>query len=134
MIVDADGAILGRLASKVSKELLKGENIIVINSEKIVVSGNPKAVFKRFHEKRRRGDPHKGPFYPKYPDRIFIRVVRGMLPYKKEKGKKAFRKLKVCIGNPDNLKGEKISKTSDFLNCKFISLEEVCKKLGAKLD
>jgi len=37
MIVDADGAILGRLAAKIAKELLKGENMIVINSEKIVI-------------------------------------------------------------------------------------------------
>ena len=133
MIIDGDGAILGRLAAKIAKELLKGENIIVINSEKIVVSGNPKAVFKRFYEKRKRGDPHKGPFYPRYPDKILKRVVRGMLPYKKERGRKAFRKLKVYIGNPDNLKGEKISKTSDDLTCKFVTLEEVCKKLGAKL-
>ncbi len=133
MIVDANGAILGRLATKISKELLKGESIIVINSEKIIVSGNTKAVFKRFHEKRKKGDPHKGPFYPRYPDRILKRVVRGMLPYKKERGKKAFRKLKVYMGNPDSLKGEKISKTSDDLKCKFITLEHLCKRLGAKL-
>ncbi len=56
-----------------------------------------------------------------------------MLPYKKDRGKKAFRKLKVYMGNPDELKGEKISKTSDDLNCKFITLEHLCKKLGAKL-
>ncbi|MBW2966273.1 50S ribosomal protein L13 [Candidatus Woesearchaeota archaeon] len=133
MIVNADSAILGRLATKISKELLKGENIVVINSEKIVISGNPKAVFKKFHEKRKIGDPHKGPFYPRYPDRMFKRVVRGMLPYKKERGKKALRKLKVCIGNPDDLKGEKISKTSDDLRSKFITLEQLCKRLGAKL-
>ena len=133
MIVDADGAILGRLATKVAKELLKGENIIVVNSEKIVVSGNSKAIFNKFREKRKRGDPHKGPFYPRYPDRILKRVVRGMLPYKKERGKRAFRKLKVYMGNPDDLKGEKVSKTSDDLRCKFITLGQLCKKLGAKV-
>jgi len=133
MIVDADGAILGRIASKIAKELLRGEDVIVINSEKIVVSGNPDAVFKRFFEKRERGDVFKGPFYPKYPDKILVRSVRGMLPYKKEKGKRALKKLRVYIGNPDKLKGEKISKTSDDLECKFTNLEHICKKLGAKL-
>lgn len=133
MIIDADGAILGRLATKISKELLKGEDIVVINSEKIIVSGNSEAILKRFFEKRNRGDAQKGPFYPRYPDRMFKRTVRGMLPYKKERGKKAFRKLKVFIGNPDSLKGEKISKTSDDLKCKFITLEHICKKMGAKL-
>lgn len=133
MIVDADGAILGRIASKVAKELLRGEDVIVINSEKIVVSGNPDAVFNRFYEKRERGDAFKGPFYPRYPDRILVRSVRGMLPYKKEKGKRALKRLRAYVGNPDNLKGEKISKTSDDLTCKFTNLEKICKKLGAKL-
>ena len=133
MIVNADGAILGRLASKVAKELLRGESIIIVNSEKIVVSGNPNAIFDRFYEKSARGDTFKGPFYPKYPDKVLIRSIRGMLPYKKEKGKNALRKLKVYIGNPDNLKGEKISKTSENLRCKFTTLEQICKELGAKL-
>jgi len=133
MIVDAENAILGRLAAKVAKELLKGEQIIIINSEKAIISGNPKAVKKRFFEKRKRGDLHKGPFYPRYPDRIFKRVVRGMLPYKKDKGKKAFRRLKVYIGNPDSLKGEKISKTTEDITCKYMTLKKVCKELGAKL-
>jgi large subunit ribosomal protein L13 len=133
MIINADGAILGRLAAKISKQLLKNENVIVINSEKVVISGNPKAVFKRFHEKRKIGDPLKGPYYPRYPDKILKRVVRGMIPYKKDKGRKAFRKLKVFIGNPDNLEGQKLSKSSNDLNCKFVTLGEVCKRLGAKV-
>jgi large subunit ribosomal protein L13 len=133
MIVDGDNAILGRLAAKVAKELLKGRHMVVINTEKIIVSGPPKAVISRFSEKRARGDLHKGPFYPRYPDRIFKRVVRGMLPYKKDRGRKALRRLKVYIGNPDNLKGQKMGKTSEDLTCKYITLENICKQLGAKL-
>jgi len=133
MIVDAEGAILGRLSSRVAKMLLKGEDIIIINAEKAVVSGNPKAVIKRFVERRERGYPSKGPFYPRYPDRILRRAVRGMLPYKKDRGRKAFKRLKVHINNPKNLKGEKISKTSEQLRIKYITLEEISKELGAKL-
>ena len=134
MIVDADGAILGRLATRIVKELLKGEDIIVINSEKAVISGNPEAIINTFFIKRKRGDPHKGPFQPRYPDRILKRSVRGMLPYKRDKGRKALRKLKVYIGNPENLKGERISKTSEDLECKYMTLKELCKHLGAKFD
>lgn len=133
MIIDANGAILGRLASKVSKDLLRGEQIIVINAEKIIISGNPKAILERYREKTKRGSPHKGPFYPRYPDRLFRRVVRGMLPYKKERGRKAYNKLKVYMGNPDNLKGEKRGKTIDDLKSKYITLKDLGKKLGAKL-
>lgn len=132
MIVDADGVILGRLASKVAKELLKGNQITIINTEKVVVSGNPKASVRRFFEKRKRGDPRKGPFYPKYPERIMRRVIRGMLPYKKDKGRKALKRLKV-YRDSHNIKGEKISKTSEKLRAKYTTLGEICKELGAKL-
>jgi len=133
MIVDAEGAILGRLSSRVAKMLLKGEDIIIINAEKVVISGNPDAVVERFLARRARGSPLKGPFYPRYPDRILRRVIRGMLPYKKDKGRKALKRLKVYINNPKNLKGEKISKSVDELRIKYITLEEISKELGAKL-
>lgn len=132
MIVDATDAILGRLASKVAKELLKGNQITIINAEKVVVSGNHKASVRRFFEKRKRGDPRKGPFYPKYPEGIVRRVIRGMLPYKKDKGRKAFKRLKV-YRDSHSLKGEKITKTSNELRAKYTILGEICKELGAKL-
>jgi large subunit ribosomal protein L13 len=134
MIVDADGAVLGRISSKIAKELLKGESIIVINAENVVVTGNASPILERFKEKRARGDPYKGPFYPRYPDRILRRTIRGMLPYKKDRGEKAFKRLRVFMGNPDNLKGEKIGKTSEDLRCKFLTLGQISKKLGAKID
>jgi len=134
MIVDAEGAILGRLSTKLAKELLKGENIIVINTEKAIITGNPDSTVRRFFEKRERGDPNKGPFYPRYPDKLLKRVVRGMLPHKKDKGRRALRRLKVFIGNPDDLKGSKISKTEEDISCKYITVKDLCKKLGAKLD
>ena len=133
MIIDAKDAVLGRLSAKIAKELLKGEQIVVINSEKIVISGNPKSVLKRFQEKRERTDIVKGPFYPRYPDRILKRTVRGMMPYKTPRGRTALRKLKVHIGNPDNLKGMQMGKTADDLRFKYITLENLCKGLGAKL-
>ena len=133
MIVDANGAILGRLATRVAKELLKGESITVINTEKIIITGNFSAILERYKEKRDRGDTNKGPFYPRQPDKLFKRVVRGMLPYKKDRGMKAFRRLDVFMGNPNNLKGEKISKTEEDITCKYITINDLCKKLGAKL-
>jgi len=133
MIVDAEGAILGRLSSRVAKMLLRGEDIEIINAEKAVVSGNSKAVIERFSARRERGTPLKGPFYPKYPDRILRRAIRGMLPYKKDRGRKAFKRLKIYMGNPKNLNGERISKTADELKIKYTTLEDISKALGAKL-
>lgn len=135
-VIDAEGAVLGRLASRVAKMLLEGEKIIIVNAEKTIISGRPEMVLERFKEKRERGSPKKGPFYPRYPDKIIRRVVRGMLPYKKYKGKNAFKNLKVFIGCPENYKNKiqakELVKTADELNCKFVTLGEICKKLGAK--
>ena len=133
MIVDAEGAILGRLATRVAKELLKGEDITIINAEKSIITGNSDATIRRYFTKRERGDPNKGPFYPRQPDKLLKRTIRGMLPYKKDKGRKAFRKLKIFNGS-NNLKGEKISKTEEDIKCKYMTVKDLCNKLGAKVD
>jgi large subunit ribosomal protein L13 len=133
MIVDAEGAIVGRLATRIARELLKGENITIINAEKSIITGNSDAIINRYSIKRERGDPNKGPFYPRYPDKFLKRAIRGMLPYKKEKGRKALRRLKIFIGS-NNMKGEKISKTEEDISCKYLTVKDLCKKLGAKVD
>lgn len=135
MIIDAENAILGRLASKVAKELLLGKNIAIVNAEKAVVSGNPRYSLEFFKGKISRGDPYKGPFYPRSPDRILKRVVRGMLPYKKFQGKKAYKRLHVFISVPEEFRGEKILKLKEVenrLEKKFISLGVLSEMLGAK--
>jgi large subunit ribosomal protein L13 len=134
MIIDADGLIMGRIATRIAKEILKGETVTVVNCEKAVITGDPESVIERFYIKRDRGDPNKGPFYPRYPMQLFKRVVRGMLPRRTDRGRKAFRRLKVYVGNKGNLKGEKIGKSVDDIRCKYITIKDLCKELGARLD
>lgn len=135
-IVDADGAVVGRLASVLAKRLLMGEDIIVVNAEKAVISGSPEVIKKRFFEKRTRGDRIKGPFYPRYPDALIKRVVRGMVPHKKARGVAALKNLKVFMGVPEEYKGKekKSAKQSLDLTCKYMTLGEVCAGLGAKKE
>ncbi len=135
-IYDATNQIAGRLATYVAKDLLKGEQVIIVNAEKAVLSGNPKVKFKEYKQKIDRGDVKKGPFYPKYPDLILRRIVRGMLPWHKDKGRKAYRRLKVFIGEPEEFKNkEKIrieEADASKLKCKFITLGELSLMLGAE--
>ncbi len=112
LLVDAEGETLGRLASKVAK-LIRGkhktnftphadcgDNVIVINAEKIVLTGNKMAdkVYIR----------HTG--YPggqrsltaqellnKRPERLVEKAVKGMLP-KNKLGNALYRNLKVYVG------------------------------------
>ncbi len=103
--VDATGQVMGRLASRVAGELLKGRSVCVINAGSAVISGDPKHVIKSYREKVKRGDPYHGPFYPKTPDRILKRVVRGMLP-RKPRGSEAIGRLRVYRSRPASLEGK----------------------------
>jgi len=99
--VDAENKVAGRLASSVAKLILDGEQVSVFNAEKAVVMGRPEAVIAEYTAKRVRGDPYHGPFYPRRPDRVLKRIVRGMLPYKTQRGKQAFKRLKVFMSIPE---------------------------------
>ncbi len=133
-IIDATDCIAGRLASHVAKELLRGNEIYIVNAEKAVITGNKSFVINHFKEKISRGDPYHGPFYPRKPERILKRIVRGMLPYKKPRGREAFKRLKVFISVPDELKNEDKIKIKNLINKseRYITLGELSEKLGAK--
>jgi len=79
-IIDADGLILGRMASHIAKRLLDGEKIIIVNAEKAIISGKRLSILREKHEFLQVGHYRKGPFHPRRPDRIVKRVIRGMLP------------------------------------------------------
>src|SRR5512136_2831367 len=94
VLVNADGLILGRMASKVAKHLLNGEEVTILNAEKAILSGKRKskvAEAKKFLEV---GAPGRGPFHYRRPDKIVRKTVRGMVPFKQPRGKNAFKKLK----------------------------------------
>ncbi len=136
LVYDAKGMILGRLASIIAKKLLEGEKVVVVNCEKAIISGDPKMKIKEYLRKRLRGSPQHGPFYPRTPDGIFRRTVRGMLPWKKHKGREAFRRLKVYIGVPKEFEGKEFLRPKEAdaskLRTKYITLEEISLALGAK--
>ncbi len=126
--IDAKDMILGRLASVVAKKLLNGESVYVVNSEKSVITGKPEATITEYKEKRARGDPYHGPFFPKNPERVFKRTVRGMLPYKTPRGSEAFKRLKVFISIPSDLKDKEFMVVKEAANKgeqKYMTLEKV---------
>lgn len=132
MIIDAKNAILGRLASHVAKQLLNGKEVVIVNSVDIIITGNPKQIVGKYLKRRRRGSPQHGPFFPKKPDLIVRRTIRGMLP-KTKKGRDAFKKLRVHISVPDDLKDKKMEKVAiKGVRINSISLGELAKALGWK--
>jgi len=136
-VIDASGLVLGRAASLIAKRLLGGETIVVVNAERTVVTGNRRMVIDEFVADRARGSVRSGPHYPRYPDRIFRRTVRGMLPHLKTRGRIAFHNLHVFIGVPPGLGGRSPisldgARARPALRTP-ISLAEISTLLGAKL-
>ncbi len=133
-IINADGLILGRMASVIAKRLLSGEEIVIVNAEKAVLSGKKKSIVAETKEFLEVGYPRIGPFHYRRPDRIVRRTVRGMLPYKQPKGKNAYKKLKVFIGIPNELKEQKMETLADAqakkLTCPYLTLGEIAKEIG----
>jgi large subunit ribosomal protein L13 len=89
-IVNGEGLILGRMCSKVAKRKLNGEQIIIVNAEKVIVSGKKKSKVAEAKEFLEVGAPERGPFHSRRPDRVVRKTVRGMVPWKQPKGKTAY--------------------------------------------
>jgi large subunit ribosomal protein L13 len=136
-VVDVSGLILGRAASAIAQRLLKGESIVVVNAEKSVVTGSRQNVLAFYTANRARGSKRTGPHYPRYPDRIFRRTVRGMLPHLKTRGKEALDRLDVYIGVPATVSAAPrqsidVARSRPSLRAP-LTLEEITRLLGARL-
>ena len=134
VVVDARNCILGRVASEVAQRAIDGERIAVVNAEDAVITGSEEDVMSTYRKRVEVGSD-SGPYYPKRPDRLFKRAIRGMLPYKERRGREAFENVRVYVGNPYDEDGEVLPETSlDRLsNIRFLSLGEVSEKLGANV-
>ncbi|HIG06915.1 MAG: 50S ribosomal protein L13 [Methylococcales bacterium] len=111
-VVDAEGKTLGRLSSEIAKRLRgkhkpvytphvdTGDYIIVINAEKIHVTGNKEKDKVYYHHTGYIGNlksVNLNKLRRTFPDRIISTAVKGMLP-KNPLGRAMFRKLKVYAG------------------------------------
>ena len=134
VIVNAEGLVLGRMCSKIAKRLLNGEQIIIVNVEKIVISGKKKSKVAEAKEFLEVGAPERGPFHSRRPDRIVRKTVRGMLPWSQPKGKSAYKRLRVFMGVPSELKDQKMETVEQALatNLKgpHFTLAELATEIG----
>lgn len=131
MIIDGTNAVLGRLGSHIAKRLLKGEEVSIVNASKIIITGNPKQLVAKYIARRQRGSTEKGPYFPKNPDAIVRRAIRGMLPFKTSRGREAFKRLRVYADMPP-LKGDITSLPAKDVKANFITIEELASSIGWK--
>ena len=134
VVIDADGLVLGRLSTHVAKRLMSGEEIHIVNAEKAIISGNKVQLLAHYKHRRERGTRNHGPFYPRSADMILKRTVRGMLEHKKPSGRAAYRRLKVYIGVPRELRAEKaeiVESAKKPEMVRYTTLGAIAKELGS---
>jgi large subunit ribosomal protein L13 len=134
VLVNADGLILGRMASKVAKHLLNGEEVTILNAEKAILSGKRKSKVAEAKEFLEVGAPERGPFHYRRPDKIVRKTIRGMVPFKQPKGKNAFKKLKVFMGIPKEFKDLQLVTLDEAKAAKLkgphMTLAELAREIG----
>ncbi len=136
-VIDAKGLIMGRLASVVAKRLLAGEEISIVNADKAIISGSKVTTLNGYKSIREMGTREFGPYFPKRPERILKRTVRGMLPYKRARGKDAMSRIKVYVGIPLEFKSAELTTITEanmnrLSSNKYVELGEVSRRLGSK--
>lgn len=139
LTIDAKDCIAGRMCSHISKLLLQGNHVRVVNAEKSMISGNRYKTIEEYKEYltiASNTNPIHGPFHPRMPDRILTRMVRGMLPKRKSSGLIALKRLRIYVAVPPDLKNAKLETFEDSKIRKpssyFITLGELAKQIGWK--
>ncbi|MDE1857219.1 MAG: 50S ribosomal protein L13 [Candidatus Micrarchaeota archaeon] len=136
-VFDASGKVLGRLASTVAKRLMHGNEVVIANASKAIISGDRKVIAARYKTRLdllEKENPEHSPYWSRRPDMLVKRIVRGMLPYRLPKGKAAYRRLKVYIDAAPELKNAKRvdmeSKNPRTIYAGHVTVGELSRMLG----
>ncbi len=145
MIINAEGHVLGRLSSFAAKQALLGEQIIVVNADKVLVSGDKDVIFEKYRsqlEWKNKMNYRKGPFHQKRPDKFVRRAIRGMLPFKQARGRDAYKRVMVYVGVPEeeirkvyniDVKTQEIQNLDNIRkDVRGVTVDEICKFIGGK--
>ncbi len=140
VIIDGTGHVVGRLSSEVAKRILRGEEIVIVNAEKTILTGTRSRVFGVYNAKRKRGSTASrmrgiGPLYPRRPDMILRRTISRMVPHQQPRGREALKRLRVYMDVPAQFKSgpfETIESAKRPPQGPVMSLGEVSRMLGSK--
>ena len=137
MIIDAKNLLVGRMATRVAKAALLGEEVHIVNCDHAVLSGDRWFTMHKFKNRADRGNPAVGPWIPKQSHRLVKRIIRGMLPYKNANGKAAYARIRCYVGVPDAMKDQKFETYADaqlskLQILKYVSIKDIIAHLGGK--
>jgi len=128
-LVEGKGAVLGRLAVFAAKEALRGEEVVILNCDQVIITGNKKSIEEEFKILRgRTGSAQKGPKHPATSEKIVKRAIRGMVPnYREGRGRIAFKKIRCFVGVPKEYEGKKPIAFEKVKKRKFVQVKEFTK-------
>jgi len=147
IVLDGEKCTLGRVAAFAAKKALEGKRVVIFNAEKMLVSGKLEPMFadlKKRHDGKSYINPRRfGPHRPKNADRYVRRVIRGMLPWGKMRGKRAFKNVMVYMGKAEkeimkkehiDLSKAKLEDNSQFKKHYdyYVTVGDICVYLGGK--
>jgi large subunit ribosomal protein L13 len=136
-VYDAERMVVGRLGTRVAKDALMGNNVVIVNAEKAIITGDRKSVIRAYKQQRdiRTSSNHtRGPFHERRPDKMVRRMLRGMLPWPTPRAKAAYKRIQVFIGIPEKYKDTDriVLEKSQYhsLKSKFIEVSDLSHELG----
>lgn len=136
VVIDASGAVVGRLAARVAKLLLAKQDVGIINADKAVMVGSLEAAKEKYSSRRgqkNKRTPEDSPVWPRVPHLLLRRIMRGMLPHKSKRGREAYHRLRVLAGSPsDGAKPVKIAEAGSDAKHGTFTLSELCLSLGGR--
>ena len=129
-------SVAGRLAAKVAKDLLNGEDVVVVNAGGIILSGRKETHEEKMKARRNLKDkrnPQNAEKFPRVPYMIFKKVVSGMLPKKSQRGRDALKKLKVFNNMPSSVDEKSVINEPSVQKKGFLkstTLAKICNAFG----
>lgn len=126
--IDATETQIGKIGSFAAKKALQGDEIFILNSEKAIISGNKENVVETIRNWRNKGgNSLKGPIVPKSPERLLKRMIRGMLPWDRTRGREAYKRIKCFKSNEFDSSKIGVISLKEKTPTKYLTLEEVVK-------
>jgi len=140
-VINGENQILGRVASRAAKMALEGEEVRIVNAENMVMTGKMPYLIDKYWTRRHRkdkADPEHSQHWPRRPDMFVKRIIRGMLPDDRARGRNAYKRIKTYIGFPETLRNEELMSVpgadASKLHSKYHTVKELCSRLGHRKE
>ncbi|HYA22078.1 MAG TPA: uL13 family ribosomal protein, partial [Thermoproteota archaeon] len=115
-----------------------GKKVVVVNAGGAVISGTKEATLREIQEfatVRSAVNPKNTPRHFSRPDMMMKRIIRGMLPRRKPRGREALKRLKIYLETPTTVEGEPLvfeGTGAAKLSHKYVRLQEISDRIRSR--